>query len=215
MLFYLAGPRIGAMGYNTVHSTLAAFALGAIGLATGLAWPVAGALILFAHIGFDRMRRLRPQIRQRLRRHPSRPQGRAALTTTCVPAHPPLGRCFRPRLADLPSDRGRLTHPSASSRGKPSARLGWPSCSRSAGCRDERRNVLRYRGGDAGSDHRAPLREAGIRPYAWRIFCEQNQGRTPREIGRKVRAYGGNRYPAPRSGRSQHPALCQSEPPLA
>jgi hypothetical protein len=55
MLAYLAGPRVGALAYNLVHTyalallaTLAGFTLGS---------PVVAALglILIAHIGFDRM----------------------------------------------------------------------------------------------------------------------------------------------------------------
>jgi hypothetical protein len=53
-LAYLFGPRLGAAGYNLVHSTIAPLALGGIGIALGA--PLAGAiaLIALAHIGFDR-----------------------------------------------------------------------------------------------------------------------------------------------------------------
>lgn len=51
---YTAGPRIGALGYNTLHSYLLAAILGVLGwlLAVPLLWQLA--LILAAHIGFDR-----------------------------------------------------------------------------------------------------------------------------------------------------------------
>jgi hypothetical protein len=51
---YLAGPRIGAAAYNTMHSTLLPLVLGACGVA--LAAPLATqiALIWLAHVGFDR-----------------------------------------------------------------------------------------------------------------------------------------------------------------
>lgn len=52
-LFYLFGPRPGAAAYNTMHSTLGPFALGAFALATGSGLPIA--LIWAAHAGFDRM----------------------------------------------------------------------------------------------------------------------------------------------------------------
>lgn len=55
MIAYLAGPRIGAIAYNAVHSTVAAFALAALGLAAGLDGAVLGAIIVAAHIGMDRM----------------------------------------------------------------------------------------------------------------------------------------------------------------
>lgn len=59
--FYLFGPRAGAIAYNTVHSTVGAFALALISQ-SGLAvagWGSASALfpialIWFTHIGFDR-----------------------------------------------------------------------------------------------------------------------------------------------------------------
>ncbi|MBZ9936484.1 DUF4260 domain-containing protein [Mesorhizobium sp. BR1-1-16] len=55
MLGYLGGNRVGAALYNAVHTTLAAFALGAAGYLLGAGWAIDGALILAAHIGFDRM----------------------------------------------------------------------------------------------------------------------------------------------------------------
>lgn len=53
-LGYLAGPRVGAVAYNTTHSLLGPLALGAAGM--GL-WPalLPLALIWGAHVGFDRM----------------------------------------------------------------------------------------------------------------------------------------------------------------
>ncbi|WP_322517480.1 DUF4260 domain-containing protein [Rhodopseudomonas palustris] len=54
-LGYLAGPRIGAIVYNALHTTVAPLALAIGGIL--VLWPMAGtlALIWFAHIGFDRM----------------------------------------------------------------------------------------------------------------------------------------------------------------
>ena len=53
-LGYLAGPRVGALVYNTLHFVLAPALLGGVALAAG--WPlgVAIALIWAAHIAFDR-----------------------------------------------------------------------------------------------------------------------------------------------------------------
>jgi hypothetical protein len=55
MLAYLAGPRVGALAYNLVHTYALAMPLALAGFAIGP--PVASALglILIAHIGFDRM----------------------------------------------------------------------------------------------------------------------------------------------------------------
>lgn len=55
LLAYLAGPRVGALLYNTTHSTLGGLATAALGLllrepALGLA-----AAIWLGHVGFDRM----------------------------------------------------------------------------------------------------------------------------------------------------------------
>ncbi len=55
MLGHLAGPRIGAALYNAAHTTLAAFVVGALGWMFDSAWAIDGALILAAHIGFDRL----------------------------------------------------------------------------------------------------------------------------------------------------------------
>ena len=61
LVFYLFGSRAGAIAYNTMHSTVGAFALALVSQ-TGLSiagfgsasmlFPIA--LIWFAHIGFDR-----------------------------------------------------------------------------------------------------------------------------------------------------------------
>jgi len=55
MLGYLAGPRAGAAIYNIVHTYLAPILLGAIGVFTERALILSLALILFAHIGIDRL----------------------------------------------------------------------------------------------------------------------------------------------------------------
>ncbi len=52
---YLAGNRIGAMVYNTVHATIAPTALGIIGLAAGSETTMLFALIWLFHIGLDRL----------------------------------------------------------------------------------------------------------------------------------------------------------------
>jgi hypothetical protein len=51
---YLAGTRLGAIGYNALHATIGPLLLGLVSLA--MPWPMAGsvALIWLAHIGFDR-----------------------------------------------------------------------------------------------------------------------------------------------------------------
>jgi hypothetical protein len=54
MLGYLANPRIGAIAYNAVHTTIAPAALATIGYPLGSALMFGLALILLAHIGFDR-----------------------------------------------------------------------------------------------------------------------------------------------------------------
>jgi hypothetical protein len=51
---YLAGPRLGALGYNLVHTTTLPLALGIAGLAWQGPLAVAIACIWLAHIGFDR-----------------------------------------------------------------------------------------------------------------------------------------------------------------
>lgn len=55
MVFYIAGPRAGAVAYNAAHSTLGPLALAALSLVTDRHPALALALIWLAHIGFDRM----------------------------------------------------------------------------------------------------------------------------------------------------------------
>lgn len=54
MAAYLAGPRIGALGYNLLHTTIPPLALAAAGLVWSGPLAVGLALIWLAHIGFDR-----------------------------------------------------------------------------------------------------------------------------------------------------------------
>ena len=54
MLGYLAGPRVGAALYNATHSYVGPALLLALGVLAATPWAVAGGLIWFAHIGFDR-----------------------------------------------------------------------------------------------------------------------------------------------------------------
>jgi hypothetical protein len=54
MLFYLAGPRVGAVAYNAVHTLIAPAVLAAAGWALSLPPATALALILLAHIAADR-----------------------------------------------------------------------------------------------------------------------------------------------------------------
>jgi|SRR5690348_3939119 hypothetical protein len=51
---YLLGSRIGALAYNTAHSTVGPLALAAVGIALDHRLALALALIWLAHIGFDR-----------------------------------------------------------------------------------------------------------------------------------------------------------------
>jgi hypothetical protein len=51
---YLAGPRIGALVYNAVHSTMAPLALMALGMAFFAPMVLSIATIWLAHIGIDR-----------------------------------------------------------------------------------------------------------------------------------------------------------------
>ena len=55
MLAYLAGPRAGALAYNVAHTYALALPLALAGFAFGSPVASALALILIAHIGFDRM----------------------------------------------------------------------------------------------------------------------------------------------------------------
>lgn len=58
-VFYLFGPRAGALAYNIMHSTIGPILLGALGWRLGfdvLGTILAGcAVIWIAHVGFDRM----------------------------------------------------------------------------------------------------------------------------------------------------------------
>jgi hypothetical protein len=54
MLGYLAGPRVGAICYNIVHSTVLPWALLLVGYLSTNIWALSIALIWFAHIGIDR-----------------------------------------------------------------------------------------------------------------------------------------------------------------
>jgi hypothetical protein len=51
-LAYLAGPRVGAAGYNLAHSYVGPIVIAALALLTGR--PPVAALIWAAHVGFDR-----------------------------------------------------------------------------------------------------------------------------------------------------------------
>ena len=55
LVAYVAGARVGALGYNALHTYLAPALLAAIGYLVGISgiWPVC--LIWAAHIGMDRM----------------------------------------------------------------------------------------------------------------------------------------------------------------
>lgn len=55
MLGYLAGPRIGAVAYNTVHSYVGPLLLGLVAAFADAATGMAVATIWFAHISFDRV----------------------------------------------------------------------------------------------------------------------------------------------------------------
>lgn len=55
LLGYVAGSRIGAIAYNTTHTTVGPVVLGVAGIAAGAELPVQLALIWLAHIGFDRL----------------------------------------------------------------------------------------------------------------------------------------------------------------
>ena len=53
-LGYLAGPRIGSVVYDAVHTYVLPLALGAVGVLADAGVPVQLALIWLAHIGIDR-----------------------------------------------------------------------------------------------------------------------------------------------------------------
>ncbi|WP_287106138.1 DUF4260 domain-containing protein [Brevundimonas sp.] len=50
----LAGPSLGALGYNLAHSLIGPLVLGAVGLAASIPSATSVALIWLAHIGLDR-----------------------------------------------------------------------------------------------------------------------------------------------------------------
>lgn len=55
MLGYAVGPRAGAATYNLMHTYAAPAVVTGLGLATRHPWVIFAALILFAHIGLDRL----------------------------------------------------------------------------------------------------------------------------------------------------------------
>lgn len=55
LLFYLLGPRVGAVAYNVAHSTIGPIMLGIAGFLLGIAFIPSLALIWTAHILFDRL----------------------------------------------------------------------------------------------------------------------------------------------------------------
>ncbi|MGH2545350.1 MAG: DUF4260 domain-containing protein [Actinomycetota bacterium] len=55
MLGYLAGPTLGAITYNALHTTVGPAALAVIGILTASPGATSVALVWFAHIGLDRM----------------------------------------------------------------------------------------------------------------------------------------------------------------
>ena len=55
ILAYLVNPRIGAVAYNTVHTTIVYGPLAAYGYLSGISVALAVGLIGLAHIGFDRL----------------------------------------------------------------------------------------------------------------------------------------------------------------
>jgi len=52
---YLGGPKVGAVVYNAMHTTVAPALLAALSLALGASQMLAVAAIWAAHIGFDRL----------------------------------------------------------------------------------------------------------------------------------------------------------------
>jgi hypothetical protein len=55
MVAYLAGPRVGAAGYNSVHTYAGPLALATAGVLADATLPVQIALVWAAHIGADRL----------------------------------------------------------------------------------------------------------------------------------------------------------------
>lgn len=54
MIFYLGGPRLGAVAYNCLHVTFVPLVLAVLGYISGKPLLIQIALIHIAHIGFDR-----------------------------------------------------------------------------------------------------------------------------------------------------------------
>jgi len=54
MVGYLAGPRVGAITYNSVHNLVVALAALGIGWFAPVAWLALAGAVLFAHVGMDR-----------------------------------------------------------------------------------------------------------------------------------------------------------------
>jgi hypothetical protein len=55
MLGYLAGPRVGSLSYNVVHTYTSPLALGALGFWTDASLALLVALVWAGHIGADRL----------------------------------------------------------------------------------------------------------------------------------------------------------------
>lgn len=55
MTAYLAGPRVGSLGYNVVHTYALPLALAGVGVWTGTALAVQVGAIWAGHIGMDRL----------------------------------------------------------------------------------------------------------------------------------------------------------------
>ena len=55
MLAYLAGPRVGSLGYNAVHTYAVPLSLGAVGLVLDASLATWVAAVWTAHIGVDRL----------------------------------------------------------------------------------------------------------------------------------------------------------------
>ena len=55
MAAYAAGPRLGALGYNVVHSYALPLALAGLGIWFGASLALQVATVWIAHIGFDRL----------------------------------------------------------------------------------------------------------------------------------------------------------------
>jgi len=55
MVGYLAGPRVGSLAYNVVHTYSLPLALGGLGLWTGSTLALLVALVWAGHIGADRL----------------------------------------------------------------------------------------------------------------------------------------------------------------